>query len=278
MKKPAIVFVGHVVIDQNQVEQTSYTRWGSPAMFMTKYFQLHFGLEPTIVASYGADFLPFADGVNLLPSKPNLARSIVYENIVTDGHRTQYCHQPDAALPVINRDVISTLRAADILFLAPLTPSYSASYVTQVMQHVPKGCLKVLSPQGYLRHIGTNGLIKPRDFVEAADILPCFNVVILSDEDHPQADTQAHIWKVASPNTEIIITLNSRGADIIQPHGVQHIPTVPVPPEEITDSTGLGDVFSAAVAYYLRRGDSLVAAVQSAHEAAREKLLQPKTS
>lgn len=273
MRKPNIVFIGHVVIDQNKVEQTSYTRWGSPAMFMTKYFQSHFDLQPTIIASYGPDFLPYAQDVNLLPLQPNLEHSTIYENIVTGGHRTQYCHGAHVPLPSITPEIEHALRAADILIFAPLAPTYDDAYVRQLMHFVSPQCLRLLSPQGYLRQIAEHDLVRPRDFDEAAAILPHFNVAILSDEDHPQAEAHAHRWKDASPATELIVTLNSRGADIIQPSGATHVPTTPVPLDQIVDSTGLGDIFCAAVAYHLYQHDDLIKAVQAAHLATREKLL-----
>jgi len=273
MKKLNIVFVGHVVIDHNKVEQASYVRWGSPAMFMTKYFQSHFRLEPTIIASYGENFLEFADGVRLLPAHPNLRQSTMYENIVTDGHRTQYCHHGDAPLPDITPDVEATLHSADILFLAPLAPTYGPAYVAEFMKHVSPDCLKILSPQGYFRYIGEDDLVSPREFAEAAQVLPYFDVVVLSDEDHPRADEVTHIWKQQSPHTEIIVTENARGADIILPEGTSHIPTTPIPPEQITDSTGLGDIFTAALAYSVYQGNDVPTAIQSAHAATREKLL-----
>jgi sugar/nucleoside kinase (ribokinase family) len=274
MDSPNIVFIGHVVIDHNKVEQASYIKWGSPAMFMTKYFQSHFGLQPSIIASYGEDFLQFTDGLSLLPNTPNLTHSTIYENIVTNGRRTQYCHYGNAPLPDITPDVQAVLQKADILYLAPLMPTFTADYVTKFMSYVSKDCLRILSPQGYLRHIAADDLVQPREFSEAAAILPYFDTVILSDEDHPQADERAHQWKAASPKTEIIITLNARGADIIQSKGVQHIPTTPIPLDQIVDSTGLGDVFSAAVGYSLYRGKDLVSAVNTAHDATREKLLK----
>lgn len=273
MRHPNIVFIGHVVIDRNNVERTSYTNWGSPAMFMTKYFQSHFGLKPTIIASYGPDFEQYIEGVTLLPAKANLTQSTVYENIVTDGHRTQYCHYGDAKLPEMTPEIKGALQSADILFLAPLAPTYTADYVAAVMTHVSKDCLKILSPQGYLRHIGAGDLVQPREFTEAAAVLPYFDIVILSDEDHPQAEVRAHAWKASSPKTEIIVTLNARGADIIHSQGVQHIPTTPIPSEKIIDSTGLGDIFSAAVGYNLYQETDLTAAVQAAHVATRDKLL-----
>lgn len=273
MKRPNIVFIGHVVIDQNKVEQTSYTRWGSPAMFMTKYYQSHFDLQPTIIASWGPDFSPYASDITLLPRLPNLEQSTVYENIVAGGRRTQYCHGANAPLPMITPEIEDALRAADILIFAPLAPTYDEVYVRQLMHFVAPECLKLLSPQGYLRRIAAHDLVRPRDFQEAATILPHFNVAIISDEDHPQAEAHAHQWKKASPTTEIIVTLNSRGADIIQLEGAMHVPTTPVPIDQIIDSTGLGDIFCAAVAFHLYEHDHLKTAVQAAHLATREKLL-----
>jgi sugar/nucleoside kinase (ribokinase family) len=242
-------------------------------MFMTKYFQSHFELQPTIIASWGPDFMPYATNVTLLPPRPNLKHSTVYENIVVGGHRTQYCHGANAPLPPITPAIEAVLHSADILFLAPLAPTYDHAYVRQLMSYVSPTCLKLLSPQGYLRHISAHDLVHPRDFEEAGAILPHFDVVILSDEDHPQAEACAREWKHASPATEIIVTLNSRGAEIIQPNGATNIPTTPVSLDQVIDSTGLGDIFCAAVAYHLYQQDDLAKAVQAAHLATREKLL-----
>lgn len=277
MNQPNVVFVGHVVIDHNKVEQASYESWGSPAMFMTKYLQKKFALDPTVIASYGKDFLAFSDGVKLLPRKPNLDHSTAYENIVIHGHRTQYCHHADNTLPALDSEIKDALSTADLLFLAPLTPAYSVDYVSELMSSVKSGCLKVLLPQGYLRRIGESDLVWPREFDEAAGILPHFDLVVLSDEDHLHASAVAHDWKRLNPKADIIVTRNIEGADIIQEQGVTHVPTNPVPFNQIVDSTGLGDVFSAAVAYNLYQTHDLTSAVQAGHAAAREKLLAPKT-
>jgi sugar/nucleoside kinase (ribokinase family) len=276
MKKPEVVFIGHVVIDHNKVEQTSYIRWGSPAMFMMRYFRTNFAVVPTIIASYGKDFLRYANDVKLLPHKPNVDQTIVYENIVADGHRTQYCHGGNAPLPDISPDIEAVLSKADILVLAPLTPAYTLAYVAKLMEFVPDNCLKVLLPQGYLRHIDDDDLVEPRDFTEADDILPYFDLAILSDEDYPQAETAARNWKHANPKTEIIVTRNVDGADIINEKGVTHIPTSPVPAGKIVDSVGLGDIFGAAVAYHLYKSRDLTNAIEEGHAAALEKLLAPR--
>jgi sugar/nucleoside kinase (ribokinase family) len=273
--KPNIVFVGHVVIDHNKVEQTSYVRWGSPAMFMRRYFLSSAAINPTIIASYGADFLQFASDTLLLPKKPDLEHSIVYENIYKNGYRTLYCHGDVKAVPEISPEVIEALSRADLLFLAPLTPAFTTGYINEIMQHVRPDCIKTVVPQGYFRDFDADGLVGPREFQEAAAILPNFDLVIISDEDHPHADKIAHEWKQASPKTNVIVTENAQGADIILDNGVRHIPTNPVPPEKMVDPVGLGDTFSAACAFELRQTGDIDKAVIAGHTAAREKLISP---
>ncbi|HSW80239.1 MAG TPA: carbohydrate kinase family protein [Candidatus Saccharimonadales bacterium] len=273
--KPNIVIVGHIVIDHNKTEKASYVRWGSPAMFMRQYFRSNFAINPTIIASYGDDFLQFASDTILLPKQPNLEKSIVFENIYTQGPRIQYCHNEKNILPEITQDVIDSVSKADLLFLATLTTAYTKEYVDDLMQHANPNCLKVLSPQGYFRTIAEDGLVSTREFEEAAEIVPNFDLMIISDEDYPEADRVAHEWKHFSPKTNIIVTENARGADIILENGVQHVPTNPVTPEDAVDPTGLGDVFTAATSLKLLQSRNLEEAVKAGHVAAREKLLSP---
>ena len=278
MKKPKIVVVGHVCIDHNTVEHTKYTNWGSSAMYMTKYIQKTYGVEPKIIASYGQDFAPYAAGVSLYPPAQPDIPTLVYENIVKDGKRTQFCHHNEVCVPPkLDARMHRLVSSADILFLAPLTPAFHADYVSELLAGVRTSCLKVLLPQGYLRNIADDGLVSPREFDEAGETTPQFNLVILSDEDHPDAINAARSWKKSSPQTEFIVTRNANGADIIQANGEIHIPTTPVPPEQIVDSVGSGDVFGAATAFSLYDSADLPKAIETGHAAARQKLLTAPT-
>jgi sugar/nucleoside kinase (ribokinase family) len=278
-KQPDIIFVGHVCIDHNVVEGTTYVDWGSPAIYMTKYFQTVFAMQPTIISRYGSDFTKYVDDISLCPKVPDIATTLIYENIVKEGKRTQYCHTDNAELSApITTDAKVLLKSANILFVTPLMPTYTPQYIMELMANVPDDCLKVLLPQGYLRHIGDNGLVEPREFEEARDILPYFDLVVLSDEDHPQANTRVHEWKHFSPHTQFVITQNAQGANIIQEDSSIHIPTIPIPEKLIVDSVGCGDIFSAATAYHLHATNDISFAVQQGHEAARKKLLTPKAS
>lgn len=279
VKMPRIIFVGQVCIDHNTVEHATYVSWGSPALYMAKYLQMAYGITPTILAKHGADFVGYTGNILLCPREPSSDPTLIYENIVKDGRRIQRCRNHLAAAPVpITREVKSLLAKADIIFLAPLTPTYTSQYVAELMDNTPEKCLKVLLPQGYLRKINEDSLVQLRNFDEASNILPFFDLAILSDEDHPHAVTKAHEWRKTSPNTEIIVTQNAGGASIVQEDRVTHIPTTPIPNKQIVDSVGCGDVFGAATAYHLFATDDLALAVRKGHEAARKKLLTPKAA
>lgn len=272
---PNIVFAGHICIDHNAVDGKPQTGWGSPALYMADYLQSVHGLSSTIIAPYGKDFAPFAAGFSLYPKTPTSEHTLLYQNIVQHGQRTQYCqHAEEATLPKLDDDARAHLKAADILFVVPLTPNVgNDTYFSELMHSARPDCLKVLLPQGFLRHIAADGLVSPREFKEAARVLPYFDLVVISDEDHPDAIATARSWKAINPKTEYIVTQNAGGASIVGADDLVHIPTTPIANEDIVSPVGCGDVFSVATAYSLYQSHDLPAAVRAGHHATHQKLL-----
>jgi sugar/nucleoside kinase (ribokinase family) len=275
MRPPNTVILGHICIDRNKAEHASYTSWGSSALYTARYFQDHFGCEPAVISAYGADFADYRGDFMLYPENPNAEHTLVYENIVKDNKRTQYAHYAtDSVEPQLTEEIIGLIETAEILIVATLLPGYSAQYIQEALSHARPSCLKVLIVQGYLRSVDADDLVGIRDFPEAAGVLPNFDITVFSNEDHPRIEELAHVWKKQSPNTNIIMTQGPKGASIVEVDGrMRNIPTTPVPPEDIVDSVGCGDVFTAALAYHYFKGKDLAAAITAAHRAARHKLL-----
>jgi sugar/nucleoside kinase (ribokinase family) len=274
MRPPNTVILGHICIDRNEAEQASYTSWGSSALFTARYFQDHFGCEPAVISAYGPDFEDYRSDFTLFPESPNAKHTLVYENILKDNKRTQYAHHAaDSFEPPLTEEVIGLIETAEILIVATLLPSYSARYVQEALSHARPSCLKILVVQGYLRTIDADDSVRTRDFPESAGVLPNFDIVVFSDEDHPNIEELARKWKKQSHSTNIIMTQGPKGASIVEDDHMRNIPTTPVPPEEIVDSVGCGDVFAAAIAYHYFKGKDLAAAITAAHRAARHKLL-----
>lgn len=267
-----IVLVGHVCIDKNSSENSSYTGGGSPLLYISRYLAKHFASDPELIAPYGRDFLPFAAGLQLL-SPPQDGHTLVYKNITHNQHRTQQCEHIDTADPVpLTSDMKKCVAEADVICLAPLLPNYPLKYVRDLLATRKPGSVAILSPQGYLRTVDAEGNVSPRDFKEALDILPLFDVTIFSEDDQPDAIATARRWAQDLPVSQIIVTQASRGASLVTATGVTPVATDPVPEDQIVDSVGCGDTFSAAVMMSYAQERDIVTAIRAGNKAARAKL------
>lgn len=270
---PTITLLGHVCIDHNRVDNGAVVKqWGSPLLYMADYLPK----PPHIIAPYGEDLYEHIDRDMAHLPAPTHAETLIYENIVENGRRTQYAHRTHSAIPAaLTRQQEDILATTDVFVVAPITPDFSVSYIKDaILPHLPAQSLKLLLPQGYLRHIHDNGLVGSREFAEAEQLVPLFDVIILSDEDGDHPHEAATSWATAAPHVSIVVTESSRGASIVSPHGTIHIPTTPIPLADMQrPPVGCGDIFSIAVAMALHSGKHLSEAVEYGHQAVRERLL-----
>ncbi len=268
-----IVLIGHVCIDHNITENATYTGWGSSVLYMAHYLQGTHNITPTVVSSYGPDLIPYLAGISILPDTPNKPETLVYENDtlsiprVWKAHKVEYAFPPD-----LTPAVTKLLEMADIIIVAPLLPNYSVAYLQSLIGHTKPDALKLLCPQGYFRTIDQDGLVSSREFTEAADIIPLFDLVVYSEEDRPQALQIAVNWERAMPDAKVIVTQGSKGASIVEKSQARHIPTQAIDPKDIVDSVGCGDVFAVTVAYKYQQIKDLDQAVKQAHKSAALKL------
>lgn len=246
MSKPVVTIIGHVCIDHNTIDGTEYEKWGSSAMYIAKYYLEHFGIKSHIISSYGRDFAKYASDFSFT-EKPNDSKTLLYENIVTDGRRVQYCRNSSPLVPV-HESIIDLLQKTDILIVAPQIPNYTAAYISDILQHVPDDSLKILLPQGFMRRVSDDGKIEKREFIEATSVVPYFDAVIASDEDYDSILDLAATWAKHAASSSIVITQAEKGATVFHEGGVKHIPTVPLPFDQIKNPVGSGDMFSAQYA------------------------------
>jgi len=274
MQTPNIVLVGHVCIDHNTTESATYTNWGSSVLYMAKYLQATYFSVPLVITNYGPDIVPYLPAVDMVPDKPNQGQTLVYENDtrsvprIWKAHNTEYAEPPE-----LTAAVIEAVREADIVVVATLLPNYSPAYVQELLSYAKPSALRVLCPQGYLRHIEADGLVTPRRFTEADDIIPLFDLIIFSEEDHPQALKVAQQWQSHNKDTHFIVTQGPGGASIVTEKEITAVPTTPLTPEQIIDSVGCGDVFAATALYDYYQKKDMVSAIKAAHRAAAKKLL-----
>jgi len=241
---------------------------------MGQYFQRAYHLKPVAITNYGPDMLKYMPDIDVIPRRPSRSKTLVFENDTRNGRRVQHCHNVSSAdAPEITPEVTEVISKADIIVFAFLLANYSADYVRELLTYAKPDALKVLCPQGYFRHIKDDGLVAPRDFSEATELLPSFDLVMYSEEDYPEAFELARQWKQAA-DTKVVVTQGDQGASIVERDRTVHVPTTPIPREKIVDSVGCGDIFAATVTYaYWQNRDDLEAAIREAHKAAGAKLL-----
>ncbi len=269
-----IVLVGHVCIDVNNSEHATYTSWGSALMYMAHYLHSYLNSTPALLAPYGKDFAQYLEGIVCM-SPPQGTHTLVYKNQTHNKHRVQQCEHSDIAQPIpLTKNMREAIAAADIICVAPLLSNYSLGYLQDLLQTRKTASMTVLLPQGYFRSVDNKGQVTQRQFEEADTIIPLFDLVIFAETDHPQSLQLAEQWaQKAKPL--IIVSQGSSGASWVSADGTIHaIEARQVPEDQIVDSVGCGDVFSAATmhAYFQKR--DIIAAVQAGNKAARNKLFE----
>jgi 1D-myo-inositol 3-kinase len=115
--------------------------------------------------------------------------------------------------------------------------------------------------QGWLRRVGADGRIEPAALAEVPEVesLPRLEVAIVSELDHPAAETL--VRACAGSGGTAAVTRGARGATLIR--GRERL-DVPAAPAREVDPTGAGDVFGVVLTLALARGDSLPIAGRAA--------------
>jgi bifunctional ADP-heptose synthase (sugar kinase/adenylyltransferase) len=269
MIKTKIVLIGDVCIDNNISKGINYSSWGSPALHMAQYFGQQEHVETTVVSAHGPDFEQYASLFPIYPTKPRLKKTIIFENDQRGGKRLQSCHFSDQDTTVPIDDKYKTLIGkADAIVFCPILPHLYLEYVKKVIDLAPKNCLKVLLPQGYLRTVNSQHEVIFSKYHELDQLIEHFDIVILSDQDSPNALVQAYKWSVKALQSKIIVTQAAAGATIVAGGQSEPVPTKAINPNKVLDSVGCGDVFSAAALEEYYQSKNITNAVAAGNRAA----------
>lgn len=264
-KNPIIVILGHVCIDENIIEGKSYKSWGSPAMYVAAYYAREYGIKTHIISQYGTDFTEYVRDYTLMTTSPGNSKTLIYRNNVENGQRTQSCPNPEDSLPVqLDEATVALIASADIFIVAPGIPNYSDAYIRKSIGYTKQSCIKILMPQGLLREIDHDFVLKGS--LRNPDILSLFDTAIITDEDIDDALRIARSWSKRCINTAIVVTRAENGATLLQNGNIIIIPTKhSLRDSEIVNPVGAGDMFSAEVAISLFKEMSIKASIRSAH-------------
>ncbi len=168
--------------------------------------------------------------------------STVFVNTYVGDTRRQIIKH--RARPLDLNHVPDEWRNAKIVHLGPLDDEIDPA-LARAFPH----SLVAATPQGWMRTWDHEGVIQPKRWEHAAELLPLLNVTVFSEEDiYRDAALEAHY---ASLSPLLVVTRASKGCTVYQRN--QPPMDIPAPEVPVVDATGAGDVFTGVFLVTLQR-------------------------
>ena len=199
------------------------------------------GLRTGIIARADSafDLSPLQErGIEIL--RLPAAETTTFTNLYRDGRRLQYISA--IAGPIAGADIPESWRGARIVHLGPLAQDLPADVSCAF-----NGSLLGVTPQGWMRRWGDDGLIHAVPWERPEDVLSCADVLVYSVDDVVGDERLIH--RYGSLVETMVVTQSKRGATVYR-RG-QHPHHFPAFAADEVDPTGAGDVFCAAYLIHL---------------------------
>lgn len=224
---PDILVVGHITQDITPMGCLPGGAAGYAALTA-----LRMGYNVAVLTSTGPKLQP-----QDLLSEAQIAdvpahRTTTFENRYQGGNRSQIVHQRASAISFMSTPY--SWRAARVLLLAPVVDEVDP----EMASRFPDALVGV-APQGWLRDWDEKGMVMTHS-VSPQSLNLKGHVAVLSEEEVPRKMIDG--WIQAFPI--LAISKGAKGVDIYIKGRKFSIPAFSVP---VTDSTGAGDVFTAAL-------------------------------
>jgi hypothetical protein len=168
-----------------------------------------------------------------------------FVNDYTAGKRRQSIES--VAEKLTYEQILPEWRRPPVVHLGPLCQEFDASLVGRF----PKSLVGV-TPQGWLRGWGEDGVVHPAEWADAERVLARADVVVISEDDVADASVIAD-W--AADARMLVVTLGGNGCDVYRQGEAApfHSPAFRSATE--VDPTGAGDVFAGAFLWHLHKSD-----------------------
>ncbi len=191
------------------------------------------GLRVGIVTSWSAD-LPLGQ-LRSIPIANYLAdESTTFENLYTPQGRVQYIQRVAPSLDFYH--IPEPWRSADIVHLGPVAQEIEPSILRQF-----GSSLVGITPQGWMRAWDEDGKVLVSEWPEARFVLERAGAAVISVED-VGAD-ESLIDEMAASSRVLAVTESNQGSRVFWNGDVRRFH---VPPVELVDATGAGDIYASA--------------------------------
>jgi sugar/nucleoside kinase (ribokinase family) len=207
------------------------------------------------VTRLAPDFVPPEALHDIAVARSDSAQTTTFENTYPGGRREQRLLA--LADPIEPEDVPPDWRSASIVHLGPVARELDSRFASLF-----PGALLGVTPQGWLRDWDASRRVGPRVWLEARDILPQVDVLVLSEEDlNGDLDLMTDY---AALVRFAVLTRGSLGCVVYADGHAQGVPGFPA---HAVDPTGAGDVFAAAFFIRLQETGDAIAAARFANAA-----------
>jgi hypothetical protein len=166
-----------------------------------------------------------------------------FVNDYTTGKRRQTIES--VAEKLTYEQILPEWRKPPIVHLGPLCQEIDTSLVGRF----PRSLVGV-TPQGWLRGWGEDGVVHPVEWADAERVLTRADVVVISEDDVADASV---IVDWAARARMLVVTLGGRGCDVYRQGEPGPFHSRAFKSATEVDPTGAGDVFAAAFLWHLHK-------------------------
>ena len=147
------ILIGNLTIDQNTIDNNTYTMPGGSVFFMAKTFE-NLGDSSTIISPYGADFpKKYLPQTLFVPSRPPFEKTLIFRNKYRGGKREQVVENYAQYLSFDWQERLTSVAPdSDIVAVAPILNNIDAGQIKAIKEFFQKSFF-VLLPQGFYRQI-----------------------------------------------------------------------------------------------------------------------------
>lgn len=239
--------IGHITVDLTP----DGPRLGGTAAYAALTAQA-LGLRAGILTAW-AEELPLGPLADLPIVNIGAEVSSTFQNTYTAAGRTQRYHGEAPKLEF--HHIPEAWRNPRILHLAPVVGEVSQRILSYTDE-----ALRVVTPQGWLRHWDADGYVESTDWEEDVFVLSRADAAVLSLDD--VSGEMARIERLAAICPVLVVTDGETGATLYTTGEEIQIPTPTI--DEVVDPTGAGDVFAAAFFVRLQQSGSALEAARFA--------------
>ncbi len=182
----------------------------------------------------------YADDDRIQQSLPNITIhnlgsevTTTFENIYTANGRLQTIHAVAGDIGV--DDVPPHMQRAKIAHIGPVADEVDPRIISLFSNSIVG-----LTPQGWMRHWGGDGVINARPWAQAADYLPLAATTFISDEDLVSPNMLNEFRRYSKV---LVMTQGSAGSIV---YFGEEARSFPAPRVNAVDLTGAGDIYATA--------------------------------